>query len=76
MKVTRFKCTICGKVTTGRKPRGGDGTFYFPRSHPGADGKPCPGNVEEAEWVEGDATPAEAERLSRARFIAGCPPER
>ena len=54
---TRFKCIICGKVTTGRMPREngrrhGDGSERFPRRHNGTDGKPCPGNVLEAEWID------------------------
>lgn len=47
---------MCGKVTTGRMPRlngyhYGDGSFRYPRRHKGSDGKPCSGNIEEAEWV-------------------------
>lgn len=58
-KVTRFKCPVCGKITAGRLPvnqsrhrERGDGTFYFPRRHNGPDGEPCPGNIEEAIWVD------------------------
>jgi hypothetical protein len=47
----KFKCSVCGKLTAGRLPSGGDGSFYFPRRHKGSDGRPCPGNIEEAEWV-------------------------
>lgn len=56
--VTRFKCAVCGKVTAGRVPvnprnhrERGDGTFRYPRKHRGPDGKPCPGNSQEAKWV-------------------------
>lgn len=44
----RFRCAVCGKPTAGRLPRGGDGTFYYPRRHQGPDGKPCEGNYREA----------------------------
>lgn len=54
MRKTKFKCKVCGLVTSGRKPRGGDGTFYFPARHE-VNGKPCEGNYEEAEWVIVDA---------------------
>ena len=54
-KVTRFKCVECGKLSTGRLPRDGryvgDGTVRYPRRHKGPGGKPCPGNIKEAEWV-------------------------
>ena len=49
---TYFKCIICGKLTAGRLPKGGDGTFYYPRKHK-YNGKSCPGNFHEAEWVKG-----------------------
>ena len=52
--MTKFKCAVCGKVTVlGRLPRNGDGTFYFPRRHR-ANGKPCEGNTQEAQWIEED----------------------
>jgi hypothetical protein len=67
MMQTKFKCVVCGKMTTGRIPRAngrfyGDGTFRYPRRH-NVEGKPCPGNREEAEWVDvetgaGDQLPA------------------
>lgn len=57
----RVRCVVCGKVSGGRLPRlpwgrhgtgrVGDGTFRFPRRHKGPDGQPCPGNIEEAEWL-------------------------
>ena len=57
--MTRYKCVRCGKLTAGRKPKGGDGTFIYPRIHrlpsvvnTGKRGVLCPGNWEEAEWVE------------------------
>lgn len=49
---TRFECVVCGKLTAGCIPARGDGTFRYPRRHNGKDGKPCPGNGREAEWVE------------------------
>ena len=55
-RITRFRCAVCGKLTAGRLPRDGrhtgDGTFWFPRRHDGADGRPCPGNIKEAELVD------------------------
>ena len=55
-KVTRFKCVVCGLVTTGRLPRGpwgaeGDGTAVYPRRHR-VNGKPCGGNILESIWVD------------------------
>lgn len=51
----RFRCVVCGKLTAGRLGRVygeiGDGTHRFPRRHK-RDGKPCPGNILEADWVE------------------------
>ncbi len=29
-----------------------DGTMRYPRRHKGVDGKPCPGNMLEAEWTD------------------------
>jgi len=51
--MTKFKCIICGKLTAGRIPRGGDGTLRYPRRHKW-NGRPCPGNYREAEWVKVD----------------------
>lgn len=48
----RYNCSICGKPTAGRVPRGGDGTFILPRRHNGPDGQPCRGNIEEVVWPE------------------------
>ncbi len=50
MMKTRFKCVRCGKITVGRRPKGGDGTFYYPSRHE-RDGKLCEGVWREAEWV-------------------------
>lgn len=51
----RFKCKTCGKITAGRRPGKtwyrSDGTAMFPRRH-NHNGKPCPGNIEEAEWIK------------------------
>ena len=54
---TKFRCIVCGKVTMGRMPRvhsnyQGDASARFPRRHKGEDGKPCSGNILEAEWVD------------------------
>lgn len=55
MKITKFKCALCGKITSGRLPRQGrhigDGTLRFPRRHKN-NGSPCDGNVIPAEWVD------------------------
>lgn len=46
----KIKCPICGKITGGRKPRGGDGTFLYPRRH--RVGKElCEGVFMEGEWI-------------------------
>ena len=53
MKVTRFKCVVCGKITAGRQTgRYSDRSERYPRRHAGPDGEWCPGNIEYAEWVE------------------------
>ncbi len=54
---TRFKCTICGKLTAGRISRdrrySGDTTARFPRRHKdNSTGVMCCGNIIEAEWIE------------------------
>lgn len=55
MSKLQFRCVVCGKLTAGRLPRTGrhtgDGTYHYPRRHKGKDGKPCPGNIKEAEWI-------------------------
>jgi hypothetical protein len=55
MKKTKFKCIICGKLTSGRIPRQGreigDRSLRYPRKHK-VNGKPCKGNLYEAEWVD------------------------
>lgn len=53
-RVTRFRCAVCGALTAGRVPRGGDGTLRYPRRH-SRDGEPCPGNNIEAERVDVEA---------------------
>ena len=57
MKVLRFKCVICGKITAGRRTgRWADDSERYPRRHKGPDGKSCEGNYEFAEWVEVDGS--------------------
>ena len=46
-----FKCRDCDKLTSGRVPKGGDGSFVFPRRHK-IKGKDCPGNAKESIWVQ------------------------
>ena len=48
-----YKCEICGKLTTGRKPRGGDGSGRYPRKHKIA-GERCLGSFSAAEWVDAE----------------------
>lgn len=54
VKKIKFKCVVCGKLTAGRIPRyggiSGDYSFRYPRRHQ-VNGKDCPGNIEEAEWI-------------------------
>lgn len=56
--ITLFKCVVCGKLTTGRIPKRGkeygDLTVRFPRRHK-VNGRPCPGNIKEAEWIDMDS---------------------
>jgi hypothetical protein len=49
-----FECQCCGKITVGRMPKGGDGTYYFPRKHKGADGETCEGVYDEGISVQFD----------------------
>ena len=54
--VTKYRCVYCGKLTSGRMPRLngrhlGDTSERYPRRHD-YEGKPCPGNIEHAEWVD------------------------
>jgi len=48
----KFKCFVCGKLTSGRKPKGGDGSFYYPRRHRLKDGRLCEGVFMEAVWIK------------------------
>ena len=51
----KFKCSVCGKIGGGRKPKNGDGTMYFPRLHYNKNtisGEYCEGCYIEAEWIE------------------------
>ncbi len=50
-------CRYCGKHTKGGRLPGkgrymGDGAARYPRRHKGRDGKDCPGNIVEGEWME------------------------
>lgn len=59
MRVTRFRCVVCGKLTAGRLPRDGrhfpgDGSERWPRRHKGANGQLCDGVWQLAEWVDVD----------------------
>ena len=46
----RIRCKVCGWISTGRVPRGGDGSFRYPRLHR-VDGQVCGGMVFEGEWL-------------------------
>ena len=48
----RFRCVACDRITSGKKPTGGNGTFMFPRFHKNKSGEKCPGCFQEAEWVQ------------------------
>lgn len=48
---TKFKCPVCGKITSGRIPKDGDLSGRFPRRH-NNNGKPCIGNILPAIWVD------------------------
>ena len=54
MSKEMFECQCCGKVTAGRMPKGGDGTYYYPRKHKGDDGETCEGVYDEAISVQVD----------------------
>lgn len=51
---TKFKCCVCGKVSSGRLPKDGDTSFRYPRRHK-INGVNCKGNILEAYWIEIDA---------------------
>lgn len=56
--VTRFKCTVCGKLTAGKMPNPGAGwgpadtSARFPRKHRDKKGKVCKGVYRFAEWID------------------------
>lgn len=58
MIITRYKCTVCGKVTGGRHDRGLDGKTRYPRLH--WDGRVkdarCLGSFRAAEPVDVEFT--------------------
>jgi hypothetical protein len=63
MKTIKFKCSICGKLTSGRMPinphnhkEKGDGSFRYPRRHKNENGGYCEGNYKEAIWVDVELT--------------------
>lgn len=75
---TRWKCTVCGKLTVGRLPKGGDGSFYFPARHKAEDDEAaCPGNYQQAELVEFEggarATGGDGERAKPRDFFSEPP---
>lgn len=52
MPKSKFKCSICGKITSGRLPKNGDGSFWYPRRHYDKTGILCLGNIQEAIVVD------------------------
>lgn len=57
MRVTRYQCTVCGKLTAGRQPYG-EATIIYPRKHGYIDGVGyCPGSFLEARIVEVEREP-------------------
>ena len=54
MTIAQYQCPVCGKVSDGRRPKGGDLTLIYPRRHD-FNGRPCPGNIQSANWLEVEA---------------------
>ena len=46
--MAKVKCVICGKITSGKMAKNGDGTFIYPRKHK-HNGIECEGNYYEAD---------------------------
>ncbi len=58
-KLTRFRCVVCGNLSAGRVPTGGDGTARYPRRHKTkGTGFDCPGIYHEADGLREAGTPA------------------
>jgi hypothetical protein len=49
--ILAFKCLVCGYVSSGRRPKGGDGSLVYPRRHK-SGGVQCAGNLQGTEWVQ------------------------
>lgn len=48
----RIRCKVCGWISTGRVPHGGDGSLRLPKKHTrGIDDVYCKGIYEEGEWL-------------------------
>ena len=47
-----YQCVVCKKLTAGRLPLGGDGSFMYPRQHSNAREIICEGVFREAKWIE------------------------
>jgi len=58
-----YRCQKCRKVSAGRKPKGGDGSFMYPRRHKDRDGAVCRGCFREAAWLDGGMV--ELERIHK-----------
>lgn len=50
-ELEKVRCSVCGRIYTARIPKGGDGTFLYPRRHQSLIGNPCKGNLQEAEYL-------------------------
>lgn len=65
MKGIRVRCTVCGKISSGRLPRGGDGSTRFPRRHQHRNDfgtmEDCPGEYRDAEWIIHPLAPSSEE---------------
>lgn len=47
----KVKCSVCGKVVSGRVPHMGTGDTAFPRWHKNWSGVPCDGRFEDVKWI-------------------------
>lgn len=64
----RFKCVVCGRLSSGRQPRG-EGTAFYPRRHKHHDHHgieiDCPGNIKGAVIVKVKITGNQAFEISK-----------
>lgn len=68
-----IRCQVCSRLTKGgRIPKGGDGSFRFPRVHRGQDGEPCPGSFQEGVFEEGEDTTPQTPPILIPRACQSC----